>query len=112
MPLYVLVSADDADKVIRERVSFDGTADELRVPRGAKLLVEADAVKDGYTYQPPEPHTVLRERAESALAINATYLERDTPTNAQNLAQIRALTRECTALIRLVLDLVDTTDGT
>lgn len=51
-------------------------------------------------------------RARAALAANATYLALGSPTNAQNLAQIRLLTRECSALIRLMLNELDTTDGT
>lgn len=54
----------------------------------------------------------LRQRAQQALVANATYLAVASPSNAQNLAQIRTLTRECNALIRLVLGLVDDITGT
>ena len=54
----------------------------------------------------------LRERAASAIASNAAYLTLTTPTNAQNVAQLRTLTRECSALIRLALAAFDTTDDT
>lgn len=54
----------------------------------------------------------LRTRLRQALAANATYLALGTPTNAQNLAQIRALTRECSALIRSALAELDDITGT
>lgn len=54
----------------------------------------------------------IRQRASAAIDTNATYLAIGSPTNAQNLAQIRALTRECTGLIRLALGALDTLDGT
>jgi UDP-glucose 6-dehydrogenase len=68
----------------------------------------------------------LRAKAQQALAANVaaqannvTFLAIATPTNAQNAAQVRALTqhqqallKECSALIRLVLGLLDDTSGT
>lgn len=56
--------------------------------------------------------STIEQRARAALAANATYLAIASPTNAQNLAQIRLLTRECSALIRLALNELDTNDGT
>jgi len=69
---------------------------------------------------------VLRDRAAAALAANvtdqadnATYLAIASPSAAQVAAQVRALTRqsttqarELTAVIRLLLGLLDSTDGT
>lgn len=44
----------------------------------------------------------LLQRAAQALTNNATYLARQSPTSAQNTAQIQALTRQVNALIRLL----------
>lgn len=73
------------------------TADELAA-RAARTL-EANA-------------TTLRSRAQRALNTNATFLALASPTNAQTLAQVRNLTRETSALIRLLLNQVDDITGT
>jgi hypothetical protein len=54
----------------------------------------------------------LEQRAANALAANNAFLALASPTNAQTLAQVKVLTRECSGLIRLALGLLDTTDGT
>jgi hypothetical protein len=45
----------------------------------------------------------LRAQGEKALAKNKTFLDLDPPTNAQNGAQIEALTKQMNGLIRQVL---------
>lgn len=53
----------------------------------------------------------LTQRADSALRANVAYLALPTPTAAQQTQQIDRLTRECSALIRLMLGALDSLDG-
>jgi riboflavin biosynthesis pyrimidine reductase len=54
--------------------------------------------------------TTLTDRATSALVANRDFLALASPTQADALAQIKDLTRQNTALIRLILGLLDGTD--
>lgn len=54
----------------------------------------------------------LKQRAQTALTANTTFLALASPTNAQTLAQVQLLTKECNGLIRLALGLLDSTAGT
>jgi len=54
----------------------------------------------------------LQGKAQAALAANSTFQAIASPTNAQVLAQVQLLTKECNALIRLALNLLDTTSDT
>lgn len=54
----------------------------------------------------------LRDKARTAIVANDAYLALVSPTNAQTVAQVQRLTRENTALIRLVIGALDTTNGT
>ena len=56
----------------------------------------------------------LHTKARQALAGNAAFLALATPTNAQTTAQVKALTRQTNALIRLLVaaDLLTDNTGT
>jgi hypothetical protein len=54
----------------------------------------------------------IRGRVAATLSANAAYLALPSPTNAQNAAQVQRLTRLTTALAKLMLEQLDTTDGT
>lgn len=56
--------------------------------------------------------STLTQKAGQALTANATFLALAAPTNAQTLAQVQLLTRECNALIRLATQMLDTSAGT
>lgn len=55
---------------------------------------------------------LLRSKVATALATNATFLAIATPTAAQITAQVQRLTRECSAVIRLLVVQLDDTTGT
>lgn len=54
----------------------------------------------------------VETKAVTALTNNATFLNLASPTNAQTLAQVKALTRQVNGLIRLLLGRLDDTSGT
>ena len=54
----------------------------------------------------------LRSRLLQSLAANVTYAALTAPTAAQTTAQTRRNAQQNTALIRLALEQLDTTDGT
>jgi len=54
----------------------------------------------------------LESKANTALTSNTTYINLASPTTAQNTAQIKSLTRQNNAIIRLLLKKLDTTSGT
>ena len=96
------IDAETGDTITR---AF--TAEELaqRQADEAAWLAQAaaQAVTDGN-------RTTLTDRAATALQANRDFLALAAPTNAQTLAQVKALTRQNTAIIRLLLGLLDGTD--
>lgn len=54
--------------------------------------------------------TTIQTQAINALATNRTFLAIASPTNAQNAAQVKALTRQNNGIIRLLLNQLDGTD--
>lgn len=54
----------------------------------------------------------LQSRAQAALAANLTYLNLASPSTAQNTAQLQRVTKECNAVIRLLLGQLDDVTGT
>jgi len=54
----------------------------------------------------------LLAAAGNAISGNLAALNVTSPTNAQVVAQVKALTRQNNALIRIICGLLDSTDGT
>lgn len=94
------------------RIVDDGDPDWVK-------WVEEDPVQ-GYKGfgQDPRPgsrednRTAIIGKVLSALQTNQTYLGRTNPSTAQNTAQVQALTRQMTALIRIAVDQLDSQAGT
>lgn len=99
-----VVIVDAATGAVTER---DFTPEELAQRQADQQAWAAFKVAQDIT---EGNRTTLQQRAQNALATNADYLALPSPTNAQAVAQVRALTQECSAVIRLLLNLLDATD--
>ena len=102
---------DGNGNVIEQVVDHgDGTGTRTRYDTDGKP-VETVEVK-GLPVEPPgeKNRRSIEERLRQRLDANRDYLALATPTAAQQRAQVARLTRENNALIRLVLDLLDTDD--
>jgi hypothetical protein len=75
-------------------------------------------VRQTVTEDVPDPsqtdlnRTSLLAAAGNAIGGNITALNVASPTNAQVIAQVKALTRQNNVLIRVICGLLDSTDGT
>lgn len=78
----------------------------------ATLMAAVDAAPDDQSPVRESNAATMRTRMQSALAANDTYRAIVGPTNAQVVAQVDRLTRECSALIRMALNELSTSEGT
>lgn len=82
------------------------------------VMQDGQRVRQTITQTVPDPSITelnaadLRTKATNAISGNITALGVANPTNAQVIAQVKALTRQNNALIRLLLGQLDVTDGT
>ena len=98
--------AQDPQVVLR--IGHTATATAPDAPTGlvwVDVTDETPTPKIGWTYDGQSfavgEHAQLLALAKAALNTNATFLALASPTNAQVLAQVRSLTRQINALIRL-----------
>lgn len=113
----VLVSTDTTDKVIKSGPYQQNSDAPGSTPDGQQWMPLYQALGQGYAYPrdhaiPSSPVDTLQQKAGQALVNNKAFLALDTPANAQIVAQVKALTRQVSALIRLEIGALDTTDGT
>ena len=77
-------------------------------PYPAEDLAEAEERAAAVTQE--TNRAALREQALGALQTNRDFLANSAPTNAQVLAQVRALTRQNIGIIRLAANALEGTD--
>jgi hypothetical protein len=87
----------------------DATTQSLDVRNGSGAVLRSYVRQRDLTFDNGQ---TLRSRAQAALTVNAAFLALASPTNAQVVAQVQRVTKECSALIRLALNLMDDVSGT
>lgn len=89
--------ADTATQIaVRSLTVVAGVPTETWTMR-SKTQAELDADRDATN------KATIRQQADTALGNNRTYLAIASPTNAQVIAQVRALTQQMNGVIRLIL---------
>lgn len=111
MGLYAEIQNSTITNAIEADAAFAQANGYVLMPVGAGI---GWTTPDGGTtwVVPPLPldeqnHLTLQQRAHNALTNNETFLAITSPTAAQAIAQVQALTRQVNALIRLHLGLLD-----
>ena len=99
------------DDVTRLYTKWDsaGVQTEQR-PYTAEENTRADA--EAVTTTADSNREAIKTKALTAITANNNFLAITSPTNAQTLAQVKVLTRENTAIIRLLLNELSTQEGT
>lgn len=91
----------------------DGTGTRTRYNPVTGAVIGTDQLA-GLPITPPVVmnRRSLEDKANQALAANSTFISIASPTNAQVLAQVKQLTRENNAIIRLLTAAFDSTTDT
>lgn len=92
------------EEAASKTISVDGMTDaslQTTIDTAAAAFVDREANASDLT-----------TKATTALTTNATFLALANPTTALTLAQVKALTRQMNALIRMTLGQLDDTAGT
>jgi hypothetical protein len=95
----VTIIEDTPDYQVIRTTSAAGFTNQVVLKPGPLLTAQTNAAD-------------LTAKAQAAIAANATFLALASPTNPQVLAQVQRLTRECSALIKLLLNDLNDTSGT
>jgi len=125
MPTYAMVTKHAPRQVVSLFDSPLAADDPFLVPYGLdQWPIDVTSLSpqpqpgwsyDGVAFTEPGPMRNRRQimaKMTQMLQRNQDFLAIQTPTNAQVVQAVQALTREVTMLIRIVADQLDTTDGT
>lgn len=111
MPIGRYVVCDTATKtILAGPFLLDPAANpDWQSPTAGTVMTATAALAGGYTASPAvaDPADVLRGKIQAALSSNAAFLAVTSPTAAQITAQVKALTRQVSALGRLTLGFID-----
>lgn len=91
---------------------YDPTTGALTLTRAYTAAETSDAQARAADATARTNLATLQNKAQTALNNNATYLGIASPTNAQAVAQIGALTRQMDAVIRILTNLLSDTTNT
>lgn len=98
--------ADTATQTYTRSLTFPGGVPTVTWTVRLKSQAQLDAVTANTTA------ATITTQATTALGVNRTFLALATPTNAQVVAQVRALTRQNNGIIRLLVNRASLIDGT
>lgn len=106
----VPVQADTPEELAAFLAGQEGTVSAIELVNTAEVAGDGTIPPSFIDRQANRAELIAK--SEQALSINKTFLALAAPTNAQALAQIQMLTRECDGLIRLLIGKLDLTEGT
>ena len=82
----------------------------VEVPPGAPASTGATYAGGTFTPPPVPTSTLIERKLDAAIDANLAYLALNPPTTAQALAQVQALTRQMTGLLRLQRNRLESAD--
>ena len=101
----VSVDLPDNDKARVQYILANGSTSDAAADAVITSFDMSDAAHETWLANRNPDRKALADATQQALADNATFLAIGTPTNAQVLAQVRALTRQSNQLIRRLIQL-------
>jgi hypothetical protein len=116
----IWVAATPITDAVKSAAAAAGAPEIIDVTNGYPRALTAAGISTPGYHEIPAPvvpveelnRATIEQRAQTALAANETFLALASPSNAQNAAQIKLLTRECQGLIRLAIKALDSLNGT
>ncbi len=102
------VSIGTPGNVATVRIDFDPTATAAQRTAAQSALTSfdwSDAAQSAFDDAQHPERTTIRQAAANAIAANTTFINLASPTNAQLIAQAKALTQQNNAIIKRLIQL-------